>query len=789
MGSGQRRRRSLFAVVITAAVLAALVPGRSVVRAYSAPIDAKLQKQLTAKPTSLAAAFVHFSKTTPFLDGIERVTSNGLKVGARFRSANTVYAFGLPTALQRLRADPRIARLEYPGTLATHLETATLATRARSLNQHTGGLDVRVPAPGGGFVDGTGSGVAIIDSGIDASNPDLDWCGNGPADTCKTVRNFKIACSTPLLANTTTGLCFGPTVMQEMENSDTTSGHGTHVSGIAAGTGSVSKGMFRGVAPGAKLYGFGSGDGDSIIIANAALAYQWIIDHHEDPLENGPAPVPGAPADPPIVVINNSYGTAGDFAPDDLLSLLADAAIAEGIAVVWSAGNDGGSGGRDCADQLQQPVPCTSDRASNPTPGIISVANYDDGETGNRDNALDTTSSRGDAADPSTWPDISAPGTFITSTCPVLSIFCPLGPDINYPPYYGNLSGTSMAAPHVAGIVALLHQANPDLTPAQIEDVLQDTAHKFTAGASYAADPQNPGGTSSYDKGAGLADARLAVLRTLGLPDDLSAQIVQPQVSIDVPTDGETTGASFTASGTANSRTTGGVAPSSPLLADETGQLDHVVASMDLQTLRLSEPGPGLLQVTYTVLNDAGAPPVGHAFDLFYAHDAGSGRLGLTWDPSTDTLECDQVVNDGTTNSSIPLPGCVGAHPGPNTFTLTFPVAEILNGLPVTGTMLRDLWVGSYLGALIDLLPGGIGSLLVNPQRADPYVLSGPSVDTPGVVSVSVDGDDPIEVASGTGVFPWSLAISDLGPGTHTITATLVTGEGSVADTVTFEVV
>jgi serine protease AprX len=779
----------LVGVVIAAAVLAALVPGRSVV-AYSAPIDAALQKQLTAKPTAPAAAFVHFTKTTPFLDGIERVTSNGLKIGARFRSANTVYAFGLPAALQRLRADSRIARLEYPGTLATHLETATLATRARSLNQHTGGLDVRVPAPDGGFIDGTGSGVAIIDSGTDASNPDLDWCGNGPADTCKTVRNFKIACSTPLLANATTGLCFGPTVMQEVENSDTSSGHGTHVSGISAGTGSVSKGMFRGVAPGAKLYGFGSGDGDRIILANAAVAFQWIIDNHLDPLQNGADPVPGAPADPPIVVINNSYGAPDDFRPDDLLSLLANAAIVEGITVVWSAGNDGGSGERDCVDTFQEPVPCTSSSSNNPMPGSISVANYDDGETGNRDNVLDTTSSRGDGADPTTWPDISAPGTFITSTCPVLSIFCSLGPDINYPPYYGNLSGTSMAAPHVAGIVALLHQANPDLTPAHIEDVLQDTAHKFTAGAPYADDPQNPAGTSSFDKGAGLADARLAVLRTLGLPDDLSAHTLQPQVSIDVPTEGATTGASFTASGSAVSRTIGGVAPSSPLLADETGQLDHVVASMDLQTLRLSEPGPGLLQVTYTVLDDAAAPPVGHAFDLFYAHDAGSGRLGLTWDPSSDALECDQVVNDGTTNSSIPLPGCVGAHPEPNTFTLSFPVAEILNGLPVTGTMLRDLWVGSYLGVLIDLLPGGLGSLLVNPQRADPYILSGPSVETPGVVSVSVDGDDPVTTVSGVGTFSWSAdIIGPLEAGTHTLKATLVTDEAVVTDEVTFDVV
>jgi serine protease AprX len=769
--------------------VAALVPGRSVVLAYSAPIDAKLQKQLTAKPATLAGSFVHFTKTTPFLDGIERVTSNGLKIGYRFPSANAVYAFGLPSALQRLRSDPHIRRLEFPGKLDMHLETATWATRARSLNQETGGLDVRVPAPGAGFVDGSGSGVAVIDSGIDATNPDLDWCGNGPAVTCKTVLNFKIACTTPILVNVDTGLCFGPTLMQDVEDSDTSSGHGTHVAGIAAGTGGVSQGLYRGVAPGAKLYGFGAGDGRNILPLNAAAAYQWIIQHHADPLGNGVAPVPGAPADPPIVVINNSYGGPSDYAPDDLLTQLADAAIAEGITVVWSAGNSGGAGGRDCTDTLGAQVPCTGGNGSSPTPGNISVANYDDGEIGSRDNVLDTTSSRGVEADPATWPDLAAPGSLITSTCPPVSVLCAALTDITYPPYYGNLSGTSMAAPHVAGVVALLKQADPSLAPAQIEDVLQDTAHKFTAGAPYVADPQNAGGTSSFDKGAGLADARLAVLRTLGLPDDHGAPTTDPQIAIDVPADGSTTATSFTASGSATSRTIGGPAGTSPILADESGQLDHVVASMDLQTLRLSEPGAGLLEVTYTVLDDAAPPPVAHSFDLFYAHERGSGRLGLTWDPSTDTLECDQIVNDGTTNSSIPLPGCVGAHPAPDTFTLTFPVAEILNGLPVTGTALYGLWVGSYAGVLIDQLPGAVGSLLVHPERASPYVLAGAAADTPGVVSVSIDGGDPIANVTGTGAFPWTADVGPLTPGSeHAIAVTLVTDEATVSDSATFVV-
>lgn len=60
-----------------------------------------------------------------------------------------------------------------------------------------------------------------------------------------------------------------------------------------------------------------------------------------------------------------------------------------------------------------------------------------------------------------------------------------------------------MAAPHVAGIVAQLFQANPQATPAQIEDALKTTAHKYADGAPYEAGAL---GTTSVDKGYGLVD-------------------------------------------------------------------------------------------------------------------------------------------------------------------------------------------------------------------------------------------------------------------------------------------
>ena len=73
---------------------------------------------------------------------------------------------------------------------------------------------------------------------------------------------------------------------------------------------------------------------------------------------------------------------------------------------------------------------------------------------------------------------------------------------------FNTISGTSMAAPHIAGIVAQLFQADPTATPAEIEQALKVSALKFTDGAAY---QPGPVGTTSYDKGHGLVDVVAAV--------------------------------------------------------------------------------------------------------------------------------------------------------------------------------------------------------------------------------------------------------------------------------------
>jgi serine protease AprX len=144
------------------------------------------------------------------------------------------------------------------------------------------------------------------------------------------------------------------------------------------------------------------------------------------------------------------------------------------------------------------------------------VASYDDKATGTRNGTVSTFSSRGIRGSFETYPDVSAPGTNIQSACrawlPICSTgFAPAsGPGLTDVATFNTISGTSMATPHVAGIVAQLFEKNPAATPADIERALEVGAHKFTDGAPYETDPRG-NGTTSFDKGHGLVDVMAAL--------------------------------------------------------------------------------------------------------------------------------------------------------------------------------------------------------------------------------------------------------------------------------------
>ncbi len=511
------RRKTLVALVLVLCMpaLRAAATTPPTAKPKAPVVDRQLQQEIRdARAGTTVIAIAEFTSQLSHAQALTALRGAGLHTGTDFPSVNATVVYGSASAFTASTRIDGLRRLEFPERLKLDNTTAAWATRVRALSDETGGLDLRVKDANGRYIDGTGVGIGIVDSGTDGLHPDLSWCGapNADQNTCKTKVNFKITCPTQGIVNDANGNC-PVQVMENVPNSDTTAGHGTHVSGIAAGDGTASHGLYRGTAPGAKLYGFGSGDGDSIFTLNAATAFQWILDN-------------GAKQNPPIKVINNSYGDPGfyDANNPDILSLLGDKLIDAGVTVVWAAGNSGQSPCAPTGDPTAS-VPCTGPDANNPKPGNLSVANYDDAGTGSRDNGLESDSSQGYPGRPDTNPDFAAPGSNIISACNAPSVACDnpaFGlPAPGYEPYYTHLSGTSMAAPHTTGVVADLYQADPNITPAQIEKILKDTAHRFTAGAAYdETDPTDPDSPTSIDKGHGLIDTRAAVLSAMQLAAD-----------------------------------------------------------------------------------------------------------------------------------------------------------------------------------------------------------------------------------------------------------------------------
>jgi serine protease AprX len=502
----------------TAAASGAAQPGAAL---------ARLTGELAGKaPDGRLVALVHAGDVGAAEDAVRGV---GLPTIDRFERVGVAVTVGTPAQLEAAAARPGVTRVELDRPLDLALDTSNKATRGdealHGFSVTTTSNVTQGPGRGGrghprtqtvtttetsAPVDGSGVSIAIIDSGVDGTHPFFkDADGNS-----KVVRNLKFACPLGVLI-TLEGPCTGDTgdAIDELfvdvptNDSDTGSlgGHGTHVSGIAGGGyGTMSDGRaLHGAAPGAKLVGLSVGA--TLSVYGGAAGMNWVLEHHAAPCGDGVDPK----ACPPIKVINNSWGAGGSpYDATDVEAQLQDQLVAEGVTVVWAAGNDGGDG---TTLEIYGP-------AQSPTPGVLSVANYDDEDSGTRDGALDSSSSRGLESDPTTWPDLAAPGATIDSSCrPYLPVCYGNASTGDGNQLFYTLGGTSMAAPHIAGIVAQLLQADPTLTPAQIEDVLEDTAHKFVAGAPYAPDPRNPDSTSSYDKGHGLVDVVAAVSRIRGL--------------------------------------------------------------------------------------------------------------------------------------------------------------------------------------------------------------------------------------------------------------------------------
>jgi serine protease AprX len=210
-------------------------------------------------------------------------------------------------------------------------------------------------------------------------------------------------------------------------------GHGTHVASISAGTGAAQDGTYVGAAPEASLYAAkvldrnGSGS-----MSGVMAGVEWAVEQA-------------------VHVINLSLGGSGSSDGKDALSMTCNAAVAEGIVVCVAAGNAG-------------PAPRTIGSPGAAADAITLGAS-------DREDQVARFSSRGPTADERVKPDLCFPGTdIVAARAAGTSMGSPLSE------YYTAASGTSMATPHAAGLAALLLQAKPGVTPAQIKQALMQTA-------------------------------------------------------------------------------------------------------------------------------------------------------------------------------------------------------------------------------------------------------------------------------------------------------------------------
>ena len=381
-------------------------------------------------------------------------------------------AVGTRAAVMTAAKDDRVAYMELDLPLQYHLATAGRVARARDVwDALPGGQPVVM---NGQVIDGSGVGVAVVDSGVDATHPDLEWGTHVKKNYFRNVALANTLFSPPLLPDSVN--------FADVPNSDFTSGHGTHVAGTVGGSGAVSGGLHKGAAPGATIYGYGMGQGIHILAANEA--FDHILRNFDS-------------FDPPIKVVTNSYGGCGGrWSASSATSILVGMLLEKDVNVVWSAGNIDDT----CTDLHG------GSAADDPRPGVISVGNYDGSGANGRDGTIDPSSSQGYVDEPpSMWPDVAAPGTEIVAaaaTTGALSIA------LGTPREYATMSGTSMAAPMVAGVIALVRQANPDLSAADVEQVLRRTAYKYDADID-----QDVG---DVKRGVGLVDAFAAVHAVTG---------------------------------------------------------------------------------------------------------------------------------------------------------------------------------------------------------------------------------------------------------------------------------
>ncbi len=376
---------------------------------------------------------------------IQRLDELGVQIGNIFWQLDMVELHEVQVSNFKTIANlPGVLRLENHGRPILYSDIATPAVKARESDEYSPFTAWEL-----GY-SGLGANIAVMDTGVDNAHPSLTGKWVGGVDLSKP--------EVPVI-NPYDG----------SKDADDTNGHGTTCSGIAMGTGAPDK-VYMGAAPGAKLVdvrigtmvGYAPGEGPLSFYDASLKGIHWIIEHHEDSWVGQSNENSG------IDILSLSWGidVGGSSDGSDAYSLALDRAAETGIIVCHAAGNSGPN--NDGFDGFAA--------ASNG----ISVAASDDLNTIERaDDIIAEYSSRGprhDNGDGNLYnelkPDITAPGTHI------MQVQYDIIGDGSGNGYGNRGSGTSYATPAMAGICALMLEANPKLTNELIKEILHFTAER-----------------------------------------------------------------------------------------------------------------------------------------------------------------------------------------------------------------------------------------------------------------------------------------------------------------------
>lgn len=432
------------------AATALLAGGTAALAVKPATVNPKIERSLLQAGTF--HAWVQYDRPVRDSD-VRTLQSLGITKLRPFTYVNAVSVIAPSALLQEAAELTGVVQVQQDHGLRLDLDQSKKALKVDK---------ARAAKPKGLGLTGKGVTVAVIDSGLDSTHPDL-------ADNTKATFNFEgawlwDAYQDGSISNQVAEITAPYAAVDEV-------GHGSHVASTVGGSGAAahlptgSGADYSGVAPGVQLVGLKVASLLQGVLydfgweANAMAAIEYLMEHNK---ELG------------VSIVQNSWGIFEVDDPDsEPIIQMVRAAVSKGFIFVFSAGNSG-------------PGPNTVG-----WPGAMGNVITVGSTLKTAPFGMSSFSSRGPQI------DLTAPGSDIIAARSKVSVidFVNTATPLQDLPFYMAISGTSMSSPHVSGVVALLKQAYPRLTGQVAEEILERTA----------ADLGDKGKDNSY--GWGFVDA------------------------------------------------------------------------------------------------------------------------------------------------------------------------------------------------------------------------------------------------------------------------------------------